>query len=198
MIWSAGSIYVVSTDGDVPLIWVFFFSVIWYMYGSIILVQCTCMTPNFYEIVLDLHYPDLPVTLMVVLDLPVTLIVVLYFQLLSSVYFYNKLYGFISIYRVMSKCMSRCVHKQRKEQCDVITLGTCMGLVCLSLTSLCHSDGHIETMPAREINPFTALTRIRSQFLRTQWSTSNHQRVDMTTPHTAQPSGLVALAWVFN
>ena len=29
-------------------------------------------------------------------------------------------------------------------------------------------------MPAREINPFTALTRIRSQFLRTQWSTSNH------------------------
>ena len=38
-----------------------------------------------------------------------------------------------------------------------------------SLTSLCHSNGHIETMPAREINPFTALTRIRSQFLRTQW-----------------------------
>ena len=29
-------------------------------------------------------------------------------------------------------------------------------------------------MPAREINPFTALTRILSQFLRTQWSTSNH------------------------
>ena len=42
------------------------------------------------------------------------------------------------------------------------------GLVCWSLTSLCHSNGHIETMPAREINPFTALTRIRSQFLRTQ------------------------------
>ena len=33
--------------------------------------------------------------------------------------------------------------------------------------SLCHSNGHIETMPAREINPFTAQTRIRSQFLRT-------------------------------
>ena len=32
--------------------------------------------------------------------------------------------------------------------------------VCWSLTSLCHSNGHIETMPAREINPFTALTRI--------------------------------------
>ena len=46
--------------------------------------------------------------------------------------------------------------------------------VCWSLTSLCHSNGHIETMAAREINPFTALTRIRSQFLRTQWSTSNH------------------------
>ena len=41
-------------------------------------------------------------------------------------------------------------------------------LVCWSLTSLCHSSGHIETMPAREINPFTALTRIRSQLLRTQ------------------------------
>ena len=38
----------------------------------------------------------------------------------------------------------------------------------LGLTSLCHSNGHIETMPAREINPFTALTRIRSQLLRTQ------------------------------
>ena len=48
------------------------------------------------------------------------------------------------------------------------------GFVCWSLTSLCHSNGHIETMPAREINPLTALTRIRSQFLRTQWSTSNH------------------------
>ena len=44
-----------------------------------------------------------------------------------------------------------------------------VGLVCWSLTSLCHSNGHIETMPAREINPFTAPTRIRrSQFLRTQ------------------------------
>ena len=50
--------------------------------------------------------------------------------------------------------------KRRKDDQD--------GLVCLSLTSLCHSNGHIETMPAREINPFTALTRIRSQFLRTQ------------------------------
>ena len=44
-------------------------------------------------------------------------------------------------------------------------------------------------MSAREINPFTARTRIRSQFIRTQWSTSNHQRVDTTTPQTAQPSG---------
>ena len=69
-------------------------------------------------------------------------------------------------------------------------------LVCWSLTSLCHSNGHIETMPAREINPFTALTRIRSQFLRTQWSTSNHQRVDTTTPQTAEPSGLASLNYV--
>ena len=69
-------------------------------------------------------------------------------------------------------------------------------MVCWSLTSLCHSNGHIETMPAREFNPFTALTRIRSQFLRTQCSTSNHQRVDMTTPHTAQPSGLAGqMSW---
>ena len=29
-------------------------------------------------------------------------------------------------------------------------------------------------MPAREINPFTARTRIRSQFLRTQSSASGH------------------------
>ena len=70
-----------------------------------------------------------------------------------------------------------------------------VGLVCWSLTSLCHSNGHIETMSAREINPFTALTRIRSQFLRTQWSTSNHQRVDTTTPQTAQPSGLAQDLW---
>ena len=49
--------------------------------------------------------------------------------------------------------------------CDIPWFGF---LVCWSLTSLCHSNGHIETMPAREINPFTALTRIQSQFLRTQ------------------------------
>ena len=49
-----------------------------------------------------------------------------------------------------------------------VTCATFNMFVCWSLTSLCHSNGHIETMPAREINPFTALTRIRSQFLRTQ------------------------------
>ena len=46
--------------------------------------------------------------------------------------------------------------------------GPVVVVVCWSLTSLCHSNGHIETMPAREINPFTARTRIQSQFLRTQ------------------------------
>ena len=51
---------------------------------------------------------------------------------------------------------------------------TWLGLDWFGLTSLCHSNGHIETMSAREINPFTALTRIRAQFLMTQWSTSNH------------------------
>ena len=51
---------------------------------------------------------------------------------------------------------------------EVAMIPLVVGLVCWSLTSLCHSNGHIETMPAREINPFTALTRIGSQFLRTQ------------------------------
>ena len=68
-------------------------------------------------------------------------------------------------------------------------------MVCWGLTSLCHTNGHVEAMPAREINPFTALTRIRSQFLRTQLSTSNRQRVDTTTPQTVQPSGLAHLPW---
>ena len=62
-------------------------------------------------------------------------------------------------------------HQKVEDHPDMCIL--CL-FVCWSLTSLCHSNGHIETMPAREINPFTALTRIRSQFLRTQWSTSNH------------------------
>ena len=79
----------------------------------------------------------------------------------------------------------------------VLLLVNVVCLVCWSLTSLCHSNGHIETMPAWEINPFTALTRIRSHFLRTQWSTSNHQRVDRTTPETAQPSGLASTLHVF-
>ena len=87
---------------------------------------------------------------------------------------------------------TRSCTKKKKEKFFLQYIGTFIGfgLVCWSLTSLCHSNGHIETMPAREINPFTALTRIRSQFLRTQWSTSNHQRVHTTTPQTAQPSGL--------
>ena len=46
-----GGIYVVSTDRDVPLIWVCF-SVIWYEYGSVILVQGICMTSTFYQMVL--------------------------------------------------------------------------------------------------------------------------------------------------
>ena len=50
--------------------------------------------------------------------------------------------------------------KEEGEQGRTVTLVWFVGV----LTSLCHSNGHIETMPAREINPFTALTRIRSQF----------------------------------
>ena len=45
----------------------------------------------------------------------------------------------------------------------IVLVDSAHRFVCWSLTSLCHSNGHIETMPAREINPFTALTRIRSQ-----------------------------------
>ena len=60
-------------------------------------------------------------------------------------------------------------HKLVQTLWDFFQSGIHMfGLVCWSLTSLCHSNGHIETMPAREINPFSALTRIRPQFLRTQ------------------------------
>ena len=53
--------------------------------------------------------------------------------------------------------------------------------VCWSLTSLCHSNGHIETMPAREINPFTALTRIRTQVSQDTMIDEQSQRVDTTT-----------------
>ena len=58
--------------------------------------------------------------------------------------------------------------KEKPEDTRYIKKMEHMWLVCWSLSSLCHSNGHIETMPAREINPFTALTRIRPQFLRTQ------------------------------
>ena len=102
----------------------------------------------------------------------------------------------------LSVCRSVCPsamtlkwHNIVNSQSTAIQLYRIGWLVCWSLTSLCHSNGHIETMPAREINPFTALTRIRSQFLRTQWSTRNHQRVDKTTRQTAQPSGLAQLYW---
>ena len=40
-----------STDRDVPLIW-YVFSVIWYEYGSVILVPGTCITYTFYQMVL--------------------------------------------------------------------------------------------------------------------------------------------------
>ena len=37
-------------------------------------------------------------------------------------------------------------------------IGYVLQVGLLSLTSLCHSNGHIETMPAREINPFIVLS----------------------------------------
>ena len=70
-----------------------------------------------------------------------------------------------------------------------------MVFVCWSLTSLCHSNGHIETMPAREINPFTALTRIRSQFIRTQLSTSNHSEWTRLRLRPLTHWGSLTLLW---
>ena len=108
----------------------------------------------------------------------------LYVQILSKV---HQKRNFVKLKSVRTLVKLACVADSKSY---VVTIYARSCLVCWSLTSLCHSNGHIETMPAREINPFTALIRIRSQFLRTQWWTSNHQRVDMTTPQTAQPSGL--------
>ena len=103
------------------------------------------------------------------------------------------------IYYPIHSCILTCVRKRGwRIVMWYVLLGSCEVLGCWlvwSLTSLCHSNGHIETMPARKFNPFTALTRIRSQFLRTQWSTSNQQRVDMTTPPTAQPSRMAVRYW---
>ena len=60
-------------------------------------------------------------------------------------------------------------------------MGPCLDLFVGVLTSLCHSNGHIETMPAREINPFTALTRIRTQVSQDTMIDEQSQRVDTTT-----------------
>ena len=83
------------------------------------------------------------------------------------------LYLCATVLVLLQTCLSLGGGGSVEVACGVHLSCSCL-LVCWSLTSLCHSNGHIETMPAREINPFTALTRIRSQFLRTQWSTSNH------------------------
>ena len=40
-----------STDRDVPLIW-YVFSMIWYEYGSVIIVPGTCITSTFNQMVL--------------------------------------------------------------------------------------------------------------------------------------------------
>ena len=75
------------------------------------------------------------------------------------------------VYRKTEITYSKCTWTRDGHHYMRVCKLMCLGVVCWSLTSLCHSNGHIETMPAREINPFTALSRIRSQFLRTQWST---------------------------
>ena len=54
--------------------------------------------------------------------------------------------------------------------------------VCWNLTSLCHINGHIETMPAREINPFTALTQDSILVYQDTMIDEQSQRVDTTTP----------------
>ena len=52
-------------------------------------------------------------------------------------------------------------------------------------------NGHINTMPAREINPFTALTRSRSQFLRTQWRTIISECTRLRQDRSAIGAGLI-------
>ena len=82
--------------------------------------------------------------------------------------YYSLVYPYIDYgISLWGSTHSTYVNKLVTKQKNVIRIVLCL-FVCWSLTSLCHSNGHIETMPAREINPFTALTRIRSQFLRTQ------------------------------
>ena len=54
--------------------------------------------------------------------------------------------------------------------------------VCWSLTSLCHSNGHIETMPAREINPFYCPDQDSIPVSQDTMIDEQSQRVDTTTP----------------
>ena len=58
--------------------------------------------------------------------------------------------------------------------------------VCWSSTSLCHINGHIETMPAKKLNPSPPWP----EFDPCHTMTSNHQQVDKIAPQTAQSSGL--------
>ena len=62
---------------------------------------------------------------------------------------------------------------------------------CWSLTSLCHSNGHIDTMPAKKLKPSPPWQEF-DPCLRTQLR-AHHQQVDKTTPQTDQSSGLAEL-----
>ena len=66
----------------------------------------------------------------------------------------------------MAKSWKKCgkVRKSGKKY-EIVVVNVCWGLKCLFVTVTDISVDH--AMPD-EINPFTALTRIRSQFLRTQ------------------------------
>ena len=69
------------------------------------------------------------------------------------------------LHLILGSCQQTCHvwHDLIEEHCvtfQLICVVVVVVVVCWSLTSLCHSNGHIETMQAREINPFTALTRI--------------------------------------
>ena len=65
---------------------------------------------------------------------------------------------------------------------DVLHQLTAVEFVCWSLTSLCHSNGHIETMPAREINSLYCPDQDSIPVSQDTMIDEQSQRVDTTTP----------------
>ena len=107
-----GGIYVVSTDRDVPLIW-YVFSVIWYEYGSVILVASPLHFIKWYS-----YGQSFYIRLKTSSDRPRTSFRIgyriLYYQLPFS-YFLVFSTVLRLYYRVMSKCIPICVHRQHTQ-----------------------------------------------------------------------------------